>query len=453
MITHPKPLRTPPRPAGRRTRRRIPDGHHYARAAVDIQGPRITALRLLDEPPSRYRPSAAPDEGTVVMRYAYDTAGNLTEIINSSDEPLRFTYDTESRVTRWTDRTGTWFSYVYDDRGRVTRTEGVELNGQSRTWTYLWNAEDRPTEVVDPDGDRWHYAYDPLGRRISKHRVSKNGTETDRTEFSWDDSALAERTVPDGRVTTWDYAPGTRRPVAQTDHLPQDVPGNTSFLARLAEESDPGHGLRLLAVVTDAIGTPMELVSGAGELVWQHRTTLWGTDFSTPEPSTGSVDCPLRFPGQYADHETGLHYNLHRYYDPETARYISPDPLGLAPSSNPHAYVVNALGWTDPLGLAPKCGIDLSGATPHSGRFPNSAKPNEILVRRKHDGRVSAYAVYDDQGLPIKRVDVDPDSKPHGRVPAPHVLETTRNVNPKTGQTFLTSKKMPRPARPDELPQ
>ncbi|MFE1451542.1 hypothetical protein [Streptomyces olivaceoviridis] len=215
MITHPKPLRTPPRPAGRRTRRRIPDGHHYARAAVDIQGPRITALRLLDEPPSRYRPSAAPDEGTVVMRYAYDTAGNLTEIINSSDEPLRFTYDTESRVTRWTDRNGTWFSYVYDDRGRVTRTEGVELNGRSRTWTYLWNAEDRLTEVVDPDGDRWHYAYDPLGRRISKHRVSKNGTETDRTEFSWDDSALAERTVPDGRVTTWDYAPGTHRPVAR----------------------------------------------------------------------------------------------------------------------------------------------------------------------------------------------------------------------------------------------
>ncbi|CAK7288208.1 polymorphic toxin type 24 domain-containing protein [Streptomyces misionensis] len=101
----------------------------------------------------------------------------------------------------------------------------------------------------------------------------------------------------------------------------------------------------------------------------------------------------------------------------------------------------------------PWYGIDLSSATPHSGRFPNSAKPNEVLVRRKHDGSVTAYAVYDDQGLPIKRVDVDPDSKPHGGVPAPHVLETTRNVNPKTGQTFLTWKKMPRPARPDELPQ
>ncbi|MFD8463152.1 RHS repeat-associated core domain-containing protein [Streptomyces antimycoticus] len=63
------------------------------------------------------------------------------------------------------------------------------------------------------------------------------------------------------------------------------------------------------------------------------------------------MDCPLRFPGQYADPETGLHYNLFRYYDPETARYLTPDPLGLAPADNPHTYVVNPLTWADPLGL------------------------------------------------------------------------------------------------------
>ncbi|MEU2223331.1 DUF6531 domain-containing protein [Streptomyces sp. NPDC018347] len=380
--------------------------------------------------------------------YAYDAAGNVIRAtapgqVTSGDREF------DGTLVRSAGRT----SYAYDGHGRLIRRTRRLLNGQSRTWTYVWNAEDRLTRVVEPDGDCWHYAYDPLGRRISKQRVSKDGTEADRTEFSWDDSALAEQTVPDGRVTTWDHAPGTHRPVAQTDHLPHDTSGNTSFLTRLAEESDCGPAPRLYAVVTDFLGTPMELVSGAGDLVWQRRTTLWGTGFPPPEPDTDSVDCPLRFPGQYADDETGLHYNLHRYYDPETARYISPDPLGLAPSSNPHAYVVNALGWTDPLGLAPKCGIDLSSATPHSGRFPNSAKPDEVLVRRKHDGSVTAYAVYDDQGLPIKRVDVDPDSKPHGGVPAPHVLETTRNVNPKTGQTFLTWKKMPRPARPDELPQ
>ncbi|WP_234384925.1 DUF6531 domain-containing protein [Streptomyces sp. MMG1121] len=380
--------------------------------------------------------------------YAYDPAGNVSHA-TAPDHAAPGDREFEGTLVRSAGRT----SYAHDAHGRLIRKTRKLLNGQSHTWTYVWNAEDRLTDVTTPDGDRWRYAYDPLGRRISKHRVAEDGSETDRTEFSWDDSAMAEQTVPDGQVTTWDYTPGTHRLVAQTDHIPTGAPDNTSFLARLAEESDPGRTPRFHAVVTDSIGTPMELVSVSGDLVWQHRTTLWGTGFASPEADTDSVDCPLRFPGQYADPETGLHYNLHRYYDPETARYISPDPLGLEPSNNPYAYVVNAFGWTDPLGLAPQCGIDLSNATPHSGRFPDEAKPNEILVRRKHDGTVTAYAVYDDQGLPIKRVDVDPDSKPHGGVPAPHTLETTRNVNPKTGEVFLKWKKMPRPARPDELPQ
>ncbi|TMR03793.1 RHS repeat-associated core domain-containing protein [Actinomadura soli] len=45
----------------------------------------------------------------------------------------------------------------------------------------------------------------------------------------------------------------------------------------------------------------------------------------------------LRLPGQYHDPESGLHYNYHRYYDPVTGGFISPDPLGLTPQPNPHA--------------------------------------------------------------------------------------------------------------------
>jgi RHS repeat-associated protein len=67
---------------------------------------------------------------------------------------------------------------------------------------------------------------------------------------------------------------------------------------------------------------------------------------------SNGADCPLRFPGQYLDRETGLHYNFHRYYDPATARYLSPDPLGLSPSSNNYTYVVNPLIVSDPFGLA-----------------------------------------------------------------------------------------------------
>jgi RHS repeat-associated protein len=59
----------------------------------------------------------------------------------------------------------------------------------------------------------------------------------------------------------------------------------------------------------------------------------------------------LRFPGQYFDAETGLHYNVNRHYEPETGRYISPDPIGLGGGTNPHAYVRNPTGWLDPVGL------------------------------------------------------------------------------------------------------
>ncbi|WP_181009056.1 RHS repeat-associated core domain-containing protein, partial [Streptomyces sp. SM12] len=68
---------------------------------------------------------------------------------------------------------------------------------------------------------------------------------------------------------------------------------------------------------------------------------------------------PLRFPGQYADPETTWHYNLHRHYNPHTARYTTPDPLGLTPNPNPHTYPHNPHTGTDPHGLAAH---DLAGA-------------------------------------------------------------------------------------------
>ena len=67
---------------------------------------------------------------------------------------------------------------------------------------------------------------------------------------------------------------------------------------------------------------------------------------------TSSTVCNLRFPGQYFDAETGLHYNFHRYYDPALGRYITEDPIrdGL----NWYAYAGSNPGNNvDPLGLEP----------------------------------------------------------------------------------------------------
>src|SRR5262249_20850514 len=152
------------------------------------------------------------------------------------------------------------------------------------------------------------------------------------------------------RATTWEFAPDTDRPVAQTDHEPTPHEPEGSFLTRLAEEATAGQRTRFHAVVTDLVGTPTELVASDGHLGWQRRTTVWGTAFPAPPDDQTSVDCPLRFPGQYADPESGLHYNVFRYFDPETGGFVSADPLGLDPYPNPYAYGPNPFTWLDPLG-------------------------------------------------------------------------------------------------------
>jgi RHS repeat-associated protein len=75
--------------------------------------------------------------------------------------------------------------------------------------------------------------------------------------------------------------------------------------------------------------------------------TGWGEARITKE----TVKNPLRFQGQYFDHETGLHYNRYRYYDPQIGRFISKDPIGLAGGLNLYAYAPNPVRWVDPRGL------------------------------------------------------------------------------------------------------
>lgn len=278
--------------------------------------------------------------------YAYDAAGNLT----TADAPGH--PDAGER-----DVTGTLLhragrrTYVYDAAGRRISACRRLVSGGTRTWTYQWNAEDRLTELTDPAGGVWTYTYDPLGRRIRK-----SGPDGEAVDFVWDGNRLAEQSFPQGSTTTWDYTHGTHRPLAQTDHKPlrRDRQSN-SLLKELAapEVFDP----RFHAVLTDATGTPMELVTPDGRVTWQQRTTLWGASLQGPESPLRRTDsattCPLRFPGQYHDFESGLYYNYFRYYDPGTARYLTPDPLGLAPGPNDHVYVDNPLAWVDPLGLTP----------------------------------------------------------------------------------------------------
>jgi len=91
-----------------------------------------------------------------------------------------------------------------------------------------------------------------------------------------------------------------------------------------------------------------QLIDRNGARVWQDRQQAFGA----MQELSGAGENNIRFPGQYYDSETGLHYNYFRYYDPSTGRYITSDPLGIEPSLNTYAYVdSNPLYWVDQFGL------------------------------------------------------------------------------------------------------
>ncbi len=115
------------------------------------------------------------------------------------------------------------------------------------------------------------------------------------------------------------------------------------------------------------------------------RTTLWGTTTWTADSTAYT---PLRFPGQYFDRATGLHYNYFRYYDPETARYTTPDPLGLAPSPNPTTYVPNPHAELDPLGLN-SCPRNRPSITQRIKDKLRGHDPQREADERMRSGRIS----------------------------------------------------------------
>ncbi|MDT3231009.1 RHS repeat domain-containing protein, partial [Pseudomonas sp. rhizo25] len=98
----------------------------------------------------------------------------------------------------------------------------------------------------------------------------------------------------------------------------------------------------------DHLGTPQELTTPEGEIVWSAHYRAYG---QIARLDVGKIDNPLRFQGQYFDQESGLHYNRHRYYNPDIGRYLTPDPVKLAGGVNGYQYAPNPTGWIDPLGL------------------------------------------------------------------------------------------------------
>ncbi|NOT71742.1 MAG: RHS repeat-associated core domain-containing protein [Hyphomicrobium sp.] len=89
--------------------------------------------------------------------------------------------------------------------------------------------------------------------------------------------------------------------------------------------------------------SPVRMTNSAKASVWDVIYTPWGSFHS----ATGArpLGSPLagqtlntRFPGQWFQLESALHYNWHRHYDPSLGRYTQPDPLGFVDGPSVYAY-------------------------------------------------------------------------------------------------------------------
>ena len=102
---------------------------------------------------------------------------------------------------------------------------------------------------------------------------------------------------------------------------------------------------------TDQIGIPREQTDQFGNLLWAGEYDAWG-QLTREEKIYPNAHQPFRLQNQYYDQETGLHYNLMRYYDPVCGRLVSQDPIGLWGGEHLYSFAPNSQMWVDVFGLS-----------------------------------------------------------------------------------------------------
>ncbi|QXI61691.1 RHS domain-containing protein [Pseudomonas sp. OE 28.3] len=306
--------------------------------------------------------------------YHYDPLARLTRADHSQDVQERFGHDPAGNLLMQ-DRPGPDIvagnrlmiqgdhHYDYDAFGNLIRQRRGK--GHQLVTEYRYDCQHRLIGITQPNGQTASYRYDPFGRRISKTVDGKT------TEFFWQgDKLVAEHHADCHR--SYIYEPDSFRPLVLLEGFgPQ--------------ETKPFH------YQLDHLGTPQELTNPEGEIVWSAHYRAYG---EIARLDVRKIDNPLRFQGQYFDAESGLHYNRHRYYNPDIGRYLTPDPVKLAGGINAYRYVPNPTGWVDPLGLntcpgAGNCDPAVAASSP-----PKFAKTDEGDVELPQTGGAQRAAKY-----------------------------------------------------------
>ncbi|HEX5084340.1 MAG TPA: RHS repeat-associated core domain-containing protein, partial [Blastocatellia bacterium] len=318
--------------AGRVTRRRLPGGveesFSYDRCGRTIE----QSLNKPGHPLFRrgYKYDAEGnlielnDSKNGVSRFAYDPVERLREVLQPEKGPEQFVYDSTGNLLR---RGAREFQYGAPDRltqtGAVTLIYDevgnlVEKRRAGASIHYSYDPDNRLIAVESEEGGRIEFTYDAFGRRLAK--TAKDG----ETGFLWDgDVMLMEQRS--GKFNEYVFESDSYQPLCRFDEKGMQTYHN------------------------DHIGTPHAMADDKGNIIWSASYDAYG-DISALH--IGKSDNQVRFQGQYADQETGLHYNFFRYYDPELGRYINQDPARLDGGLNLYEYALNPLNWIDPLGLS-----------------------------------------------------------------------------------------------------
>ena len=245
---------------------------------------------------------------------------------------VAFTLDAGGSITRMGD------TYLhYSPQGRIARTS---LNSNAQI-----------AQAVD-------YTYTSASQRVFKRdaRLSTTTPATEHTVYADDEIGSTVLGVYGNRRSTTSAAPTGEMDSTEVIYLP--TPGGPMPIAAQING-------RAYAIHTDHLNTPRRLTNAQGQVAWQWLVT----GFGEVQPTLGTkgyalsgidnsrvyseaVTFNLRYPGQQWDEDTKLSYNLNRYYDPHTGRYIQSDPIGLEGGWNRFGYVGgNPLTLIDPDGL------------------------------------------------------------------------------------------------------
>jgi RHS repeat-associated protein len=318
--------------------------------------------------------------------YAYNVVGNVSNVTDSllPENSQALTYDGVDRLISENGRYGmreygydkngnrrqkvvadsesiaeNVLDYLYDDKSNRLGQIDLQLrdyDGAGNTLIasaneYFYNETGRLESVAVPGGFAARYQYNGMGQRVQTIQDEERGVDG-LFHYLYD---------PDGQLLAVSYYTmrvGKNRTTLTKEEDKEFVWLGNMPIAQVVTEYKKNGSVRsseIFYLHTDHLNTPRLATNSEQEVVWRWDGDAFGVGEPDldPDGDRREVDVPLRFPGQIAS-DGGLFYNYHRYYEPETGRYFTPDPIGLAGGLNLYGYVNNnPVNFIDPEGLNP----------------------------------------------------------------------------------------------------